>query len=84
VLWNVLQIAMSPLAAIVLWRHQPRHTQRARRLSDAVARLPLVSIVVPAYNEELTIVESAWNAQRCFRIMERKGAPGSANSLPST
>jgi cellulose synthase/poly-beta-1,6-N-acetylglucosamine synthase-like glycosyltransferase len=59
VLWNVSQIAMSPLAAIVLWRHQQRHTRRARRLADDVAVPPLVSIVVSAYNEELTIVESA-------------------------
>ena len=43
VLWNVSQIAMSPLAAVVLWRHQRRHTRRARRLSrrrrGAAARL---------------------------------------------
>jgi cellulose synthase/poly-beta-1,6-N-acetylglucosamine synthase-like glycosyltransferase len=58
VLWNVSQIAMSPLAAIVLWRHQRRYTRRARRLAEDVAVPPLVSIVVPAYNEELTIVES--------------------------
>ena len=58
VLWNVSQIAMSPLAAVVLWRHQRRHTRRARRLADDVAVPPLVSIVVPAYNEELTVVES--------------------------
>ena len=58
VLWNVSQIAMGPLAAVVLWRHQRRYTRRARRLPDDVAVPPLVSIVVPAYNEELTIVES--------------------------
>ena len=58
VLWNVSQIAMSPLAAIVAWRHHRRHTRRARALTVGVAVPPLVSIVVPAYNEELTIVES--------------------------
>jgi cellulose synthase/poly-beta-1,6-N-acetylglucosamine synthase-like glycosyltransferase len=58
VLWNALQVAMSPLAGVVLWRHQRRHTRRARRLADDVAVPPLVSIVVPACNEELTIVES--------------------------
>ena len=57
-LWNVSQIAMSPLAAITLWRHRQRHTRRARGLVTGVAVPPLVSIVVPAYNEELTIVES--------------------------
>jgi len=58
VLWHGSQIAMSPLAAVVLWRHRRRHTRRARGLASAVAVPPLVSIVVPAYNEELTIVES--------------------------
>ncbi len=58
VLWNLSQIAMSPLAAVSLWRHRQRYTRRARGLAGAVAVPPLVSIVVPAYNEELTIVES--------------------------
>jgi len=58
VLWNVSQIAMSPLAAVALWRHRRRHTRRARELATRVAVPPLVSIVVPAYNEELTIVDS--------------------------
>ena len=58
VLWNVSQIAMSPLAAVTLWRHRQRHTRRARGLVKGVFVHPLVSIVVPAYNEELTIVDS--------------------------
>ena len=58
VLWNVSQIAMSPVSAVVLWRHQRRHHARARRLASDVKAPPLVSIIVPAYNEELTIVES--------------------------
>jgi cellulose synthase/poly-beta-1,6-N-acetylglucosamine synthase-like glycosyltransferase len=58
VLWNGSQIAMSPLAAVALWRHRQRHTRRARRLTTGVAVPPFVSIVVPAYNEELTIVDS--------------------------
>jgi len=49
---------MGPLAAVILSRHRRRHTRRARRLATGVAVPPLVSIVVPAYNEELTIVES--------------------------
>ena len=56
--WNVSQIAMGPVAAISLWRHRQRHTRRARELASGVAVPPLVSIVVPAYNEELTIVDS--------------------------
>jgi cellulose synthase/poly-beta-1,6-N-acetylglucosamine synthase-like glycosyltransferase len=58
VLWNLSQIAMSPLAAVMLSRHRRRHTRRARGLARGVAVPPLVSIVVPAYNEDLTIVES--------------------------
>jgi len=58
VLWNVTQIAMSPLAAVTLWRHRQRHTRRARGLVKGVYLQPLVSIVVPAYNEEQTIVDS--------------------------
>jgi cellulose synthase/poly-beta-1,6-N-acetylglucosamine synthase-like glycosyltransferase len=58
VLWNGLQLALSPFAARTLWRHQRRCTQRARRLADDAARPPHVSIVVPAFNEELTIVDS--------------------------
>ena len=58
VLWNVSQMAMSPLAAITLWRQRQRHTRRARGLVKGVFIQPLVSIVVPAFNEELTIVES--------------------------
>jgi len=58
VLWNVSQIAMSPLAAIAVWRHHRRQTRRARALTVGVAVPPLVSIVVPAHDEELTIVES--------------------------
>jgi cellulose synthase/poly-beta-1,6-N-acetylglucosamine synthase-like glycosyltransferase len=57
-LWGASQIAMSPLAAVSLVRHRRRHTRRARGLARGVAVPPLVSIVVPAFNEELTIVES--------------------------
>ena len=58
VLWNVSQIAMSPLAIRTLWRHRLRTTRRARSLAGGVAVPRFVSIVAPAYNEELTIVES--------------------------
>ena len=58
VAWGVSQIALSPLAAVSLWRHRQRHTRRARSLASGVAVPPLVSIVAPAFNEELTVVES--------------------------
>jgi cellulose synthase/poly-beta-1,6-N-acetylglucosamine synthase-like glycosyltransferase len=52
------QIAMGPIASVYLWRHQQRHTRRARAVVAAVASPPLVSVVVPACNEQLTIVAS--------------------------
>jgi cellulose synthase/poly-beta-1,6-N-acetylglucosamine synthase-like glycosyltransferase len=58
VLWNLSQIAMSPFAAVMLVRHRRRQTRRARELPRDVAVPPFVSIVVPAYNEQLTIVDS--------------------------
>ena len=58
VLWNLSQVAMSPLAMRTLWRHRLRNTRRARGLVGGVAVPRFVSIVAPAYNEELTIVES--------------------------
>jgi cellulose synthase/poly-beta-1,6-N-acetylglucosamine synthase-like glycosyltransferase len=58
VLWNVSQIGMSPLAIRTLWRHRLRNTRRARGLAGGVGVPRFVSIVAPAYNEELTIVES--------------------------
>jgi cellulose synthase/poly-beta-1,6-N-acetylglucosamine synthase-like glycosyltransferase len=48
---------MGCVAAVEMWRYQRRQTRRARALVDRVS-LPLISIVVPARNEELTIVES--------------------------
>jgi cellulose synthase/poly-beta-1,6-N-acetylglucosamine synthase-like glycosyltransferase len=57
-LWHSSQIAMTPIAAIYLWRHRQRHTPRARAVVGRLATQPLVSLIVPAFNEELTIVES--------------------------
>lgn len=56
VLWNLSQIAMSPAASWFLWHHRHRYMPLARRLTHRLASPPLVSIVVPAFNEELTIV----------------------------
>jgi cellulose synthase/poly-beta-1,6-N-acetylglucosamine synthase-like glycosyltransferase len=57
-LWNLAQMAMSPVASVYLWRHERRYTTRARALVDRLAAPPLVSVIVPAFNEALTIVES--------------------------
>ncbi len=56
--WNTLQIIMGVMASGYLVRHKRRHTRRARALAGHLAAPPLVTIVVPAYNEALTIVDS--------------------------
>ena len=56
--WSVAQLAMGPVAAVFLWRHERRTTRRARALIGHLASPPRVSIVVPAYNEGTTVVES--------------------------
>jgi len=55
---NVAQIFMGITATVFQQRHRRQYTHRARTLARRVARPPLISIVVPAYNEALTIVES--------------------------
>jgi cellulose synthase/poly-beta-1,6-N-acetylglucosamine synthase-like glycosyltransferase len=56
--WALLQMLMGPVALVFLRDHQRRHTRRARALADRLASPPLVALIVPAYNEELTIVAS--------------------------
>jgi cellulose synthase/poly-beta-1,6-N-acetylglucosamine synthase-like glycosyltransferase len=56
-LWALTQIGMGGVAALQIWRYQRRQSRRARALADRVST-PLVSIVVPAHNEELTVVQS--------------------------
>jgi len=58
VLWNVSQFLMAGVAALQLWRYEHRRTPRNRALVARLASPPLVSIVVPAHNEALTIVET--------------------------
>ena len=58
VAWHLSQMAMGPVAFAFLRDHQRRHTQRSRALVDRLASPPLVSVIVPAFNEELTIVGS--------------------------
>lgn len=59
-LWAVFQAIMAGAAAAVVWRHDRRDTRRARKLAHDIRAVPSVSvsIVVPAYNEALTVVES--------------------------
>ena len=56
-LWAITQILMGLGAAVFLWRYKRQHSRRARALVERVST-PLVSIVVPSHNEELTIVQS--------------------------
>jgi cellulose synthase/poly-beta-1,6-N-acetylglucosamine synthase-like glycosyltransferase len=58
VVGNTVQVMMIPAAARFLWRHQRRHTRRARALATESESGPLVSIIMPAYNESLTIIHS--------------------------
>jgi cellulose synthase/poly-beta-1,6-N-acetylglucosamine synthase-like glycosyltransferase len=58
VLWNMSQFAMCGTAARFMWRYQRRRTARDRALVAKLASPPLVSVVVPARNEALTIVDS--------------------------
>src|SRR5689334_4364959 len=56
IICSLLQIAMALPSSRFLWRHQRRNANRARaRVVDLAAR-PQVSIVVPACNEEITVV----------------------------
>jgi cellulose synthase/poly-beta-1,6-N-acetylglucosamine synthase-like glycosyltransferase len=56
-LWAVTQLAMGGAAALSIWRRRRGESRRARALVARVTQ-PLVSIVMPAFNEELTIVDS--------------------------
>jgi len=58
VLWNAWQFVMGGTASRFVWRYQWRRNIRSRALVARLASPPLVSIVVPARNESLTIVES--------------------------
>ena len=58
VLWNMCQLAMGGAGARFTWRYLRRRNVRSRALVARLAAPPLVSVVVPAHNESLTIVES--------------------------
>jgi len=58
VAWNLSQFVMAGVAALQLWRYEHRRTPRNRALVARLASPPRVSVVVPAHNEGLTIVET--------------------------
>jgi cellulose synthase/poly-beta-1,6-N-acetylglucosamine synthase-like glycosyltransferase len=55
--WAVTQLFMSGITAAFIWKHRRSHTLRARAVVDRITT-PLVSVIVPGHNEELTIVQS--------------------------
>ena len=57
-LWNASQLLMGGVAALYVSRYMRRRTRRNLALAARLASPPLVSIIVPARNEALTIVES--------------------------
>jgi cellulose synthase/poly-beta-1,6-N-acetylglucosamine synthase-like glycosyltransferase len=58
VLWNTSQIGLGALSSVFISNYVRRRTVRNRALAGRLASPPLVSVIVPAYNEALTIVES--------------------------
>lgn len=58
VLWHMSQLALAVMATPFLRRYQRRRSPRNRALVARLAAPPRVSVVAPARNEALTIVES--------------------------
>jgi cellulose synthase/poly-beta-1,6-N-acetylglucosamine synthase-like glycosyltransferase len=56
-LWAVAQMTMGVVAAIEMRKYKRRQSRRGQSIVERIS-MPLISIVAPAYNEELTIVES--------------------------
>src|SRR6476660_9905604 len=56
-LWAAAQMTIGVIALIEMGRYRRRQSRRGQSIVDRIS-LPLISIVVPAYNEELTVVES--------------------------
>ena len=58
VAYNLSQFAMAGVAGRFLWRYRRRRNPRNLALVARLAAPPFTSIVVPAHNEALTIVDS--------------------------
>jgi len=58
VAYNLSQFVMAGVAGRFLWRYQRRRNPRNLALVARLAAPPFVSIVAPAHNEALTIVDS--------------------------
>jgi YaiO family outer membrane protein len=58
VIWNAVQIVLGLMSARLIWRYARVRHVRNTALSQRLAAPPLVSVIVPAYNESLTIEQS--------------------------
>ena len=58
VAWNVSQFAMSGVSARYVFNYLRRRHPRSLAVAERLAVPPPVSIIVPAHNEALTIIES--------------------------
>jgi cellulose synthase/poly-beta-1,6-N-acetylglucosamine synthase-like glycosyltransferase len=58
ILWNALQLFLGVLSARLIWRYGRTRHVRNTALSHRLAEAPRVSVIVPAYNEALTIAQS--------------------------
>jgi cellulose synthase/poly-beta-1,6-N-acetylglucosamine synthase-like glycosyltransferase len=56
-LWTVTQLGMAVVSVLAMRRYHQRQSRRARALVERVTP-PRVSVIAPAYNEALTIVDS--------------------------
>jgi cellulose synthase/poly-beta-1,6-N-acetylglucosamine synthase-like glycosyltransferase len=57
-LWNTSQLLMAAFGAMYVRNYRHRRTPRSLALASRLASPPLVSVIVPAHNEALTIVAS--------------------------
>ena len=56
--WGLLQLLAGTVSGKFIWRYRKLRTRRDRALARNLDRLPFVSVIVPAYNEAFTIVDS--------------------------
>jgi len=58
VFWNLSQMLLGLKAWVDLWRYRRIRTHRNRALATSLDAPPTVSVIVPALNEAMTIVDS--------------------------
>src|SRR4051794_1446970 len=58
VIWNALQILLGLVSARLIWRYARTRHIRNTALSRHLTTPPLVSVIVPAHNEALTVEQN--------------------------